>query len=117
MPWCWAKRLALPGVREATATTSASGTSLNAAACRSETKPEPIRPTRTFDMMAAFLGKKVCKPACKPGSVPSLVGQPFQADVLAPARQPGKADLRRDGDGHFSSRPVARSVERPTRES
>src|SRR5262249_53242308 len=50
MPWCCAKRLAFPGERDATATTSASGTILNAIACRSDTNPLPMRPTRTFDM-------------------------------------------------------------------
>src|SRR5215470_13065582 len=48
MPRSWAKCRALPGVGDATATTSASGTTWNAAACRSATNPLPTRPTRTF---------------------------------------------------------------------
>src|SRR5947209_6011510 len=34
-----------------------------------------------------------------------------------PACKPGSVPVPRHGDGHFSSRPVARPVERPTRGS
>ncbi len=44
---------------------------------------------------AGFVQKNVRRPACKPGSVPR----------------------REASDGHFSSRPVARPIEQPTRES
>src|SRR5579884_80770 len=63
MPRCWAKRAALPGVGEATATTSAFGTKCwKAWAWMSATKPEPIRPTFTVSCMVLCLRVHVVSP-------------------------------------------------------
>ena len=54
-------------------------------------------------------------------AVPAKVPDPFlnqaQKNVRRPACKPGSVPRREASDGHFSSRPVARPIEQPTRES
>jgi len=56
-----------------------------------------MSPSGTLDVGSSRAQQLIIhEPACKPGSVPERDGS---------------------GDGHFSSRPVARPIEQPTRES
>src|SRR5947209_4947470 len=64
MPRSWAKCLALPGLGEATASSSMSGTMRAAAAWRSATNPVPISPTLTL-LIAKPPGEESWAPAAQ----------------------------------------------------